>query len=85
MSIENIKKKLDSLGYHTYVSSDRLIVGKDLGAAPEIGGSQLKNFCSITEEKNTFSVEFGRSNLPEWKDFTSESKVVNFIKTTFPL
>lgn len=87
MQLTNIKKKLDELGYHTFISSERLMVGIQDGVIPDLpNGIKLKMFCYVEHQQSkTFMVEFGRSALPEWEEFTSESGVIKFIKEKFKL
>lgn len=87
MPLNNIKKQLDQLGYHTFITSEGLIVGIRDGVIPEIpNGIKVKSFCNVKlEPNNTITVSFGKSALPEWEEFTSESAVVKFIKEKFKL
>lgn len=83
--MNNIRIALENLGYYTYYAGNDLIVGKKIGIIAELNGINVKGFCLIRPDGNDFVIESGEANIVKEDRFSDNSKVINFIKITFPL
>lgn len=83
--MENIRCDLEKMGYFAYYAGNDLIVGEKIGVFAELKGINVNAFCLIRTDENEFVIESGEANIVKEDRFSSKSKVVNFVKTTFPL
>ena len=87
MNIKTIKNQLDTIGYVTNLYDNSfLAVGEKKTSIAELPGWYVFNaFCSVKIEENKIKIKVGRAGITTEDEFTSISRAVKYIKSTFPL
>ena len=85
--MKNIKKRLDRLGYYTYITPAYLVVARDSGydeaTTKYIDIDDF--FCAVHKKEKQIKVTYNFANISDEAFFDSESEVVRFIKKQFPV
>jgi hypothetical protein len=85
MFVENIKQRLDALGYFTHLSGLYLDVARKVSDDDPRVISIHNFFCSIPVEGDQLKVMYNFGNMPDVAFFNTEMELIAFIKKQFPL
>ena len=87
MSLEQLKNKLDNLGYYVRTfenDKDEIQVCQDFGETNIVGLRNVKCFCSVKIVNDECVVYYNVKSIVENEAFHTVSEVTRFIKKQFP-
>lgn len=85
MNIDEIKKKLEGMGYLSFISSGSLIVGQMDSYDTDLECMLLKGTFSIDVKNDRIILEYSEAAISKEKEFVSFEEFSDFIKINFPI
>lgn len=83
--MKKIKKRLDAIGYYTYITPAYLVVARDSGY-DETKNIDINDFlCAVHKKDQQIKVTYNFANVSDEAFFDTELDVIRFIKKQFPI